>query len=84
MSDDSVVCRLSYRSLEGIEIFNRRDLLLRYLKTWFVIDFLSVLPFQLLQMKTDSALLVLRGYKLSKLTRLLKYAAEVCLGVLLY
>jgi hypothetical protein len=63
---------VSYRSPEGDEIFSRKALVIRYLKTWFIVDLLSVLPFQAVHLESDSALLVLRGYKLSKLARVLR------------
>ena len=46
----------------------------RYLRGWFAVDLLSVMPFQLF-LRVDPTLLVLRGYKLSKVTRLLRCAA---------
>jgi len=73
----------SYISIEGAEIFSWRRVAKHYLKTWFMLDLISSIPFQMLHGRTDSlkrtGLLklfkvgkVLRAFKLIRMTRILK------------
>merc|ERR1719379_137161 len=52
---------------------NKRDIRLRYLKSWFLLDFFSVLPFDVIALVSDDpATQNLMAFRLIRLLRLLK------------
>lgn len=60
----------------GRYIKNQREVAMRYLKGWFIIDFVSVLPFDVIGMAADSddasQLKVLRVIRVARLLKLLR------------
>jgi hypothetical protein len=58
----------------GMEIVSRKALTWRYLKTWFIIDLLAILPFQDLGSMSSSWIVLLSSHKIGKGLRLIRYA----------
>ena len=77
--------RSAYVMQNGLTVFDARDVAWRYVKSWFAVDFISILPFELLEFVDFSDgtgegginASTLRSIKLIRLLRLLKLAKVI-------
>jgi potassium voltage-gated channel Eag-related subfamily H protein 7 len=71
--------RSAYTTHTGVTVFDARDVAWRYMTSWFAIDIISVLPFELLEFTGTGTMnaTTLRSVKLIRLLRLLKLAKVV-------
>jgi CRP-like cAMP-binding protein len=67
----------AYYDTNGILISNRKTITLKYLKSWFLIDIISSIPFSLISDNKNNAGTLLRVSKLPRLAKLLKLSSLV-------
>eukprot|EP01029_Cantina_marsupialis_P008279 TRINITY_DN1966_c1_g2_i3.p1 TRINITY_DN1966_c1_g2~~TRINITY_DN1966_c1_g2_i3.p1 ORF type:complete len:1326 (+),score=370.72 TRINITY_DN1966_c1_g2_i3:205-4182(+) len=72
----------AYQEIDRNLVFKKRQIALRYLKTWFVVDLLSSIPFTWIDLvfATSSELKSAKLFKSAKLLRLFKLLRVVRLG----
>jgi len=70
--------RSAYVTSTGITVFDSTDVAWNYINSWFMVDLVSILPFELLEFSAENlSAATLRSVKLVRLLRLLKLAKVV-------
>ena len=70
--------RSAYVTSTGMTVFDSTDVAWNYINSWFVVDLVSIMPFELLEFSADNlSAATLRSVKLVRLLRLLKLAKVV-------